>query len=107
MPPIHWVIARQKNRPRPGASKSVRIVAPVAVMPDIASNRASMTPKPTHRYGIEQRTANSSQTPDTTDSASMRRRSSSAPRETASSACPMPPLTTPPSKKPGMSAHSP
>ena len=49
MPPIHCVIARQKKNPRPGASKSVRMVAPVAVMPDIASNSASMTPKPTHR----------------------------------------------------------
>ena len=49
MPPIHCVIARQKKRPLPGDSKSVRIVAPVAVMPDIASNSASMTSKPTHR----------------------------------------------------------
>ena len=49
MPPIHCVIARQKNTPRPGDSKSVRMVAPVAVIPDIASNSAPMTPKPTHR----------------------------------------------------------
>ena len=46
MPPSHCDIERQNIRPRPNEPKSVRMVAPVAVMPDIDSKTASTAASP-------------------------------------------------------------
>ena len=107
MPPSHCVMARQKKKPRPGVSKSVRMVAPVAVIPDIASNSASMGSRPTHRCGTAQSSASISQTPETTASASIRRRPAPAPRDPRIIASPMAADSRPPIRKPGTSFHSP
>ena len=80
-PPSHCVRARQKNIPRPSAPKSVRIVAPVVVRPDIDSNRASTNGNPAAMYGIAERCAITSHVAETMASPSMRRNmlTSSAP----------------------------
>ena len=41
MPPIQWVNRRQNMQPRPMASISVRMLAPVVVKPDTVSKNAS------------------------------------------------------------------
>ncbi len=43
MPPIHWVIERQKRMPGPRPSIGRNTVAPVVVNPEIDSNSASST----------------------------------------------------------------
>ena len=74
IPPNHCVIARQNNIARPSRSKSVKMVAPVVVNPDIDSKKASMGRRPAHTYGIAPRLATNNHVPETTASASIRRR---------------------------------
>ena len=47
MPPSHWVSDRQNSSPRLKTLKSVKMVAPVVVNPDIDSNSASIGDSPT------------------------------------------------------------
>ena len=41
-PPIQWRIERQRSRPRGIVSRPLRTVAPVVVMPDTLSKKASV-----------------------------------------------------------------